>query len=107
MMAWDGYLPVPTISREWNVRPAITNGESVNLPATHEVHDLDGIAFIDDDLRVGLALYDGEVVLHSDASRIDVESGQEASQGNRLVELEAFAVECDDHCNQITRCGVE
>src|SRR5688572_30603336 len=29
MTACDGYLPVPMIRRDWNVRPAMTNGESV------------------------------------------------------------------------------
>ena len=29
--ACDGYFPVPTISREVNVRPAITNGVSIEL----------------------------------------------------------------------------
>jgi len=34
--ACDGYLPVPTIRRDLNVRPAIVNGMSVNaqLPRT-------------------------------------------------------------------------
>ena len=30
--ACDGYLPVPTMSRDANVRPAMTNGVSVTIP---------------------------------------------------------------------------
>src|SRR5687767_5242779 len=43
MTGCDGYLPVPMISRDWNVRPAITNGESViqkipNLKSAHSIN---------------------------------------------------------------------
>ena len=50
--ACEEYLPVPTMSREANVRPAITKGVSVTafLPASDEVHDLEPVAFADDDL---------------------------------------------------------
>ena len=57
MTACDGYLPVPTISRDVNVRPAMTKGVSMqivdsvavavtssSLPAADEVHDLDRVA---------------------------------------------------------------
>jgi hypothetical protein len=29
MIAWELYFPVPMISRDENVRPAMTNGESL------------------------------------------------------------------------------
>ena len=132
--ACDEYLPVPTISRDVNVRPAMTNGVSVNsqlptpnsqplptpnhqsvinnqqpiaqskignqkccLPASNEVHDLEPVAFADDDLGIGLALDDGQIVLDGDAARIDFQPGQQTSHRDRLVQLVAFAVESDDH----------
>ena len=44
--ACDGYLPVPTISRDVNVRPAIDEGgpDHRRLPAADEVDDLDLVA---------------------------------------------------------------
>ena len=45
--ACDGYLPVPMIRREVNVRPAIVSG-SMRLSATDEVDDLDLVAVVDD-----------------------------------------------------------
>src|SRR5688500_11507106 len=74
----EGYLPVPTISREANVRPAMTNGVSVMpLAATHEIHDFDPVAVVHQHLGEPLAPDDGEVVLDRDPSRIDVEPLQQ------------------------------
>ena len=51
--ACDGYLPLPTINRDLNVRPAMTKrcSQSCRLPAADEVHDLDAIALLDQRLR--------------------------------------------------------
>src|SRR6187200_2083926 len=122
--ACDGYLPVPTMRRDLKVRPAIVNGMSVNaqlptsnsqwrvayrlpptayyrdLPTPNEVHDLHRVAFADEDVRIGLALDDVQVVFNRHAARIDVELREERGHRQRAVELEAFAVEDDGHCNQ-------
>src|SRR5262245_14566017 len=103
----DEYLPVPTINRDLKVRPAITNGASVNaqlptnheslianhqcsLAAAYEVHDLHGVAVADDDFSKPMALDDVQVVFHRNATRIDLEPGQEGRDRHRLVELDAF-----------------
>src|SRR5918999_1977570 len=81
----EGYLPVPTMSRDRNVRPAMTNALSVtriqneewdsasrqSRAPTHEIHDLHAITVVDDDMSERVAFQYGEVVLHRDAARID------------------------------------
>ena len=69
-----------------------------SLPAADEVHDLDRVAVADDDVGEGVALENGEVVLDGDAARVDVEPAQQVDDGQRLVELESFAVQGDEHC---------
>src|SRR4030095_958973 len=122
----DEYLPVPTIKRDLKVRPAMTNGVSVNsqlptkstithstinnespikdhespnvlLATAHEIDDLDRVALVDDDVGKPLALDDLEVVLDRHATRIDIQTSQQGRNRERLIELEAFAVECDLH----------
>src|SRR4030095_9408335 len=74
MTPCDGYLPVPTINRDVNVRPARTSGVSVNrLPSTDEVDDLYRIALANQDVGKRLALDDVQVVFHGDASWLDGE----------------------------------
>src|SRR4029453_326674 len=108
MMACDGYLPVPTINRDVNVRPAMTNGVSVNrLPSTDEVDDLHRTALAKQDVGKRLALDDVQVVFHGDASWIDVELRQQRRHRRRTVALEPFAVECDRHCNETRLEGIE
>ena len=92
--ACDEYLPVPTMSRDVNVRPAIV--KEYQLPrrasmcsrnavscvsslwrvasaAAHEIHDFDPIAVADERGRERVALEDREVVFDGDAPRIDLE----------------------------------
>ena len=121
MTACDGYLPVPTIRRDLNVRPAITNGVSIEIancqlptpayarlyPPTDEVHDLHRVAFANEDVWVGLSFDDVQVVFDGHASRIDVELAPAGRRPTSAVELEAFAVESDRHCNQGSTGGVE
>src|SRR5688572_14342548 len=95
--ACDGYLPVPTNSRDANVRPAMTRGVSRILSTTHEVDDLDRIAVGDDHLRKPVAPDDGEVVLDGDAPRVDLEFLQQRCHGNRFLDLEPVAVQGDHH----------
>src|SRR5262245_37195233 len=93
----DEYFPVPTMSRDLNVRAAMTNGVSVNsqrphspitnrqsttnhqskiaihqcsLATTNEIHDLDRVAFTDDDLGKPTALDDVLIVLDRNPARI-------------------------------------
>src|SRR5881392_878814 len=54
MTACDEYLPVPTMSRDTKVRPAMVKGESVmakvyleDLATAHEVDDFHGVAVAD------------------------------------------------------------
>src|SRR4051812_9534638 len=84
--AWDEYLPVPTMRREANVRPAMTNGslvgpvcmgaftgEAWRSAAADEVHDLDLVALVDDGRVVGDLLDDELVALDGDAASVDRE----------------------------------
>ena len=67
------------------------------LPAANKVHDLDGIPVLKDDVREPMALENGKVVLDGDAPWVDVESREQVDDRHRLVELESFAVHCDEH----------
>ena len=80
MIACDGYLPVPTISRDVKVLPAIRSRSSIaicirieSLPAADEVDDLDFVAFLDDRRIVGRLLDDGEVQFDGDPAGVDLE----------------------------------
>src|SRR5689334_3319295 len=83
---YDGYLPVPTMSREVNVRSAMTSG-SVSVTgvllaaAADEVHDLHFVLVLDARGLVGPAPDDDLVVLDSDAARIDAQPGQQGGDG--------------------------
>src|SRR6185503_16435416 len=78
----DGYLPVPMIRREVNVRPAIVSG-SMRLPAADEVDDLDLVAVVDDFSAVERAADDGEVALDRDAAAVDAQRLQQGVDGLR------------------------
>ena len=43
-----------------------------------------------------MALENGQVVFDGDAPRVDVELREQLRDGHRLVELELFAVQCDE-----------
>ena len=95
MTACDGYFPVPTISRDLNVRPAITKGVSVTTrcSSTNEVHDLNGIAVPDDGVGERLPFDDVQIMLDSDAPRVDREPAEQLGHGERLLELERVPVQ--------------
>src|SRR5688572_29586547 len=106
--ACDEYLPVPMIRREANVRPAMTNGESViqksqipnlksQLPTTNKIHNLHLIALVDHHLGKAVASDDGEVVLDRHAPRVEVELFEQGNDRKRLLDVERFAVERDLH----------
>ena len=102
MTVCDGYLPVPTISLDLNVRPAMVKGVSAIataclscLPAADEVHDLNAVAVADERGGEGVALENHEIVLDGDAPRINLELLEQFVHRQRLVELEWLPVERD------------
>jgi hypothetical protein len=66
------------------------------LASTDEVDDLYPIAVADDHVVETLALEDRQVMLDGHAARIDVKLRQQGDDGQRLVQFETFAVECND-----------
>src|SRR5688572_6809975 len=101
--ACEGYLPVPTMSRERNVRPAMTKGVSMlELAAADGVHDLHAVAFPHHRRLERASLDDLEVVLDGHASRIDVEPGQQIQHRHGPFQFKPLAVEGDDHYENAT-----
>src|SRR3954467_172485 len=102
MIALDGYLPVPTIRRERNDRPAMTRGSSnitlsyrLGLAAADEVDDLPRVPFVDRRGPQTRPLDDVEIVLHRHAPRLDVELGEQGGNAHRAGQLERVAVQAD------------
>src|SRR4051794_38226418 len=111
MTVFDGYLPVPTTSRERNVRPAITRGSevifqglglraygsghrgSMILAAADKPDNFNLVAIIDDRVVVLLTLHNHDVVLDRDDAGIDVERGEQGTDGDRPGDVERFAVQ--------------
>src|SRR5258705_801206 len=107
--ACDEYLPVPTMSRDVKVRPAMVNGVSVmsrplNSAATHEIDDLDAVAVADERRRERGAPDDHEVVLHRDAPRVDVEPFEKFLHRQRLLEIVGIPVERNAHGRGSENC---
>src|SRR6267378_1412228 len=73
MIDGDEYFPVPTMSRELKVLPAIENVSMWTvrgwLSATYEVHDFNLVALAHDDLVEGRALEDDQIVFDRHAPR--------------------------------------
>jgi hypothetical protein len=78
-------------------RAAALRGFVCGSAASHEVYDFHGIAIVHERLREGVASDDRQVVLDRDASRINVQLGEEVGNRNGLIELETFAVQRDNH----------
>src|SRR5580765_3250211 len=94
MTGFDGYFPVPMMSREVNVLPAMTNGSGfMGLTTADEVHDLDGVAVVEERRIVGGSLEDHEVVLDRHAPRVDVERRQQLGDGQWAGQVERIAVQ--------------
>src|SRR2546425_6222064 len=72
IVSLSGYLPVPTMSRDWNVRPPMVRSVSrtrssavvIASPAADEVHQLDRVAGPDAHVAQRRAPHDGAVVFH-------------------------------------------
>src|SRR5687767_15010435 len=88
--ACEGYLPVPTMSREVKVRPAMTKGVSImvslvgctltlitSVAAADEIDDLDAVAVVDHRVAEQVTAEDLQVVFDRDAARIDGEPRQQ------------------------------
>ena len=86
--AWDVYFPVPTISRDSNVRSAMTNGASTTfvhrndqppvtthevqwLASPHKIYDFDAVIIVNNRVREESSLENQKVVLDSNAARIN------------------------------------
>lgn len=96
MTAGELYLPVPTISRDVNVLPAMTRLSSMidpRLATAHEVDDFDAIAVVNDRVRVCRTLEHGEIVLDRDAARINLEPAEQFDHRQRTADLDRVAVE--------------
>src|SRR5712692_4208673 len=96
-MTWKlGYLPVPTMRREWNSRPARIRGSPLMLPmvartaasggftplaAPHEGHDLEPVAMVQAQRGVLGAGNDAQVVLHRHPRPVQRELTQHVGDG--------------------------
>src|SRR3954463_7247310 len=95
MIALDGYLPVPTIRRERNERPAMTRGSSnmalsYRLPpaSARQADHLPSVAVVDRRGFVAGPLDDVEIVFDRDAPRLDLQLGEQRRDRQRTGELE-------------------
>src|SRR5215208_3184080 len=106
----EEYLPVPTISRDVNVRPAMTRGSEVAMgsaslgmlsprrgAAADEVDDFNFITLSDDGGVEQGAPHHHKVVLDRNPPAVNGQPGQQSRYGHRAVELIRFAVEGDGH----------
>src|ERR1044072_1782515 len=97
----DEYFPVPTISRDVNVLPAIVNVSTSARPSTHEVDDLHRIVRLNHDAIERVALEHDEIVLHRDPPRVDLQLREQFAHRQRPGNLEPIAVQCDGQRGQI------
>src|SRR5437660_12866517 len=83
--ALERYVPVPTSRREWNTRPPMVRGMSfttstavvIGSPASHEMHQLDGVARGDAHVAQRGPAYDAAVVLDDDGARVQLQGRQQ------------------------------
>src|SRR5512141_881441 len=93
-----GYLPVPTIRRDWKVLPAITKlliyrpVRSRARPTTNKIHDLNRVAGRDHCRVEPLAFDDDQVVLDGDAAGVNPEFGEQRADAQRGRDLVRLAV---------------
>src|SRR5215203_3634330 len=96
MSAFEAYLPVPTIRREWNSFPPMMRGAtsrafSIATPisaATDKVDDLQYIALVQVERSIGIPIsQDCPVVLYHYEAGVDSERAQEARDGTAGLKL--------------------
>src|ERR1051326_7727109 len=87
MTSLSRYLPVPTMRREWNVRPPTTNGVSrmastaaVMSAPSYEMHQLDRVARGYRDVPQPGAPHDRAVVLDHHGARVELERAEQLEQ---------------------------
>src|SRR6187401_3393429 len=112
MTAKDEYLPVPTMRRDANSRPAMTRGSAKGLgigdwglvmATTHEIHNFHLVAVLNLRTVIVGALDDVHVVLHGHAAWIDVQLREQSGQRQRTGELVRLAVQRDRHFSSRNR----
>src|SRR6266508_2984089 len=100
--AGDEYFPVPTISRDEKVLSAIRNA-SIPIPnpqsliptASNKVHNLNRVALLDHGAIERVSLEHDEIVLHGDATRVDVQVREQLGHRERPHNLEPVAIQGD------------
>src|SRR5881275_789411 len=110
------YLPVPTMRREWKVRPPMVNGVSrsvstavaIGSPPSHEMHQLDRVPRSYSDLAQRGPADDGAVVLHHDGARVELERSEQLEQRHAPRYRAALPVQRDidrvAHC--VSSCAI-
>ena len=99
--AFDGYLPVPTMRREWKLLPASVSkssciGRMVLRRATaNGVDYLDPVAVADHRGAVRGAFQNLKVVLDRHAPFVDLKIGEQLVHCQRAIDLHSVAVERD------------
>src|SRR5262245_47968963 len=94
MIAGDPYLPVPTINRDVNVRPAMVKLSNASASAD-EVDDFDEVAVADHGVAERGTFDDGQVVLDRNTARVDCEVRQKIGDRQRRRQIVALAVQHD------------
>src|SRR5580765_8835342 len=108
MTAYEEYFPVPTISRDVKVLPAMVSvSDTVSpwpsalalapLTAADEVDDLHFIAFTDRRPVERVLPDDDEIVFDGHPAGIDVQPGQQSGDADGRRDFERVAVQFDDH----------
>jgi len=110
MTGCEEYLPVPTMSRDLNARPAMVNGESfmalslirrdkgrAAAPAADEIHDLDLVAVAHQRGSERVAFDNHHVVFDRNPPGIDIQPLEQFLHGHWLLELVRVPVERNAH----------
>src|SRR5262245_8597930 len=102
MLSLSRYLPVPKISRERNVRPAITSGWSgtpvstvvaISTPS-NKMHELEHITTLHGHAGEFSSVQDFPIVLDHDQLRIELQLAQQIGHG-AAIEFALVAVDGD------------
>ena len=113
MISFVAYFPVPTMSRDENVLPAMMSAslsmsyrvrvtgvsppgqDWFRLAAADEIYDFDLVARLHNGRIEAVAFHDSEIVFDGHAAGVDVERRQQIFDGQRLGELVRVAVQGD------------
>src|SRR5258705_1936036 len=105
IVALSGYLPVPTIRRDWNVRPPIVSGVSciVASSPSHEVHQPRRVAGGAPAGPQRPPAHDLAVVLDDHGARVERQLGQQLEQGHARRHGPGLPV--DDDVDGVIHCS--